>query len=85
MSATVEALVERRLRMIKQSGSPPLLGELLSLRPGDQVEIYRRTTKDRSAWVGPATVRDTDIDHNNITVQWQNRSIEVPLNAYDEQ
>ena len=45
VSSMVEALAERRLSMINQSGPSPLPGELLSLRPGDQVEIYRRTTK----------------------------------------
>ena len=67
--------------MTNQVGPAPLPGELLFLGPGDQVEIYRRTTKDRPAWVGPATVRHSDIDHNKVTVTWQNRSIEVPLNS----
>ena len=49
------------------------------MRPGDQVEICRRTHKDRPAWVGPATVRVTDEDHGNIMVNWQGRNIEVPL------
>ena len=77
----IEALVERRLTMINQSGPTPLPGELLSLRPGDQVEIFRRTTKDRPSSVGPATVRATDIDHGKITAQWQNRNIDVPLES----
>ena len=81
VSSMVEALAERRLSMINQSGPTPLAGELLSLRPGDQVEIHRKTTKDRPSWVGPATVKDTDIDHDKITVQWQNRSLEIPLEA----
>ena len=77
----VEALAERRLSMINQAGPAPLPGEFLSLGPGDQVEIYRRTTKDRPAWVGPATVRHSDVGHNKDTVTWQNRSIEVPLDS----
>ena len=68
----IEALVERRLSMINQSGPAPLPGELLSLGAGGQVEIFRRTTKDRPAWVGPATARHSDVDHNKVTVTWQN-------------
>ena len=71
ISSMVEALAERRLSMINQAGPAPLPGELLSLGAGDQVEIYRRTTKDRPAWVGPATVRHTDVDRNNVTVTWK--------------
>ena len=81
VSSMVEALAERRLAMINQGGPAPLPGELLSLSAGDQVEIYRRTTKDRPSWVGPATVRHADVEHNKVTVTWQNRSIEVPLNS----
>ena len=77
----VEALVEHRLTMINQSGPAPLPGELLSLGAGGQVEIYRRTTKDRPSWVGPATVRHADIEHNKVTVTWQSRSLEVPLSS----
>ena len=46
VSSMIEALAERRLSMINQSGPSPLPGELLALHPGDQVEIDRRTTKD---------------------------------------
>ena len=81
VSSMVVALAERRLRMINSSGPSPLPGELLSLGPGDQVEIYRRTTKDRPAWVGPATVKVTDIDHGKLMVQWQGRNLEVPLES----
>ena len=77
----VEALAERRLSMTNSTGPSPLPGELLSLGPGDQVEIYRRTTKDRPAWVGPATVKVTDIDHGKLMVQWQGRNLEVPLES----
>ena len=49
------------------------------LCPGDQVEIYRNTTKDRPAWVGPATVKVNDQEHGKITVRWQGRNIDVPL------
>ena len=31
--------------------------------------------------VGPATVRHADVEHNKVTVTWQNRSLEVPLNS----
>ena len=75
----VETLAERRLSMINQQGPSPLPGELLALRSGDPVEIYRRTTKDRPAWVGPATVKVTDMEHGKIMVQWQGRHLEVPL------
>ena len=57
--------------MINQSGPSPLPAELLALRPGDQVGIYRQTTKDRPAWVGPATVKVVDIEPGKIMVQWQ--------------
>ena len=60
-------------------GPAPLSGELLALRPGSQVEIFRHTSKDRPAWVGPATVKVTDVEHGKIMVQWQGRPIEVPL------
>ena len=63
VSSMIAALAERRLTMINKVGPPPLPGELLALRPGDQVEIYRKTTKDRPAWVGPAEVRDAQIEH----------------------
>ena len=48
----IEALAGRRLSMINQIGPSPLLGELLALGPGDQVEIYRNTSEDRPDWVG---------------------------------
>ncbi len=63
VASMVETLVERQLSMINESGPAPLAGELLALRPGDQVEIFRSTTKDRPAWVGPATVKVTDLEH----------------------
>ena len=53
----------------------------LSLGTGDQVETYCRTTKDRPAWVGPTTVRHSDVDRNKVTVAWQNCSLEEPLNS----
>ena len=65
--------------MINESGPAPLVGELLALRPGDQVEIFRSTTKDRPAWVGPATVKVTDLEHGKNMVQWQGRHLAVPL------
>ena len=49
VASMVEALAEHRLSLINQSGPTPLPGELLALRLGDQVGIYRRTTKDRPA------------------------------------
>ena len=81
VSSMIETLAERRLSLINQSGLAPLLGEILSLRPGDQVEVHRTTTKDRPSWVGPATVKSTDVEHGRITVQWQGRNIDVPLEA----
>ena len=81
VSSMVEALAERRLSLINRSGPTPLPGELLVLQPCDQVEVYRRTTKDRPAWVGPATVKVTDIDHGKVTAQWQGRNFEVPLES----
>ena len=77
----VETLAARRLSLINRSGPAPLPGELLALQPGDQVEVYRRATKDRPAWVGPATVKVNDLDHGKITVQWQGRNFEVPLES----
>ena len=77
VASIVETLVERRLSMIHKAGPSPLPGELLALRDGDQVEIRRRTTKDIPAWVGPATVKATDIDHGRITVQWQGRNLDA--------
>ena len=79
VSSMVETLAARRLSLINQAGPSPLPAELLSLCPGDQVEIHRATTKDRPAWVGPATVKATDQEHGKITVQWQGRNIDVPL------
>ena len=38
IASMIETLVERRLSLINQSGPAPLPGELLALRPGDQVE-----------------------------------------------
>ena len=81
ISSMVEALAERRLAMINQSGPTPLPGELMALRPGDQVEIYRRTTKGRPAWVGPATVKATDVEHGKVMVQWQGQHLEIPLGS----
>ena len=75
----VETLAERRLGLINGSGPAPLVGELLALRPGDQVEIFRQTNKDRPSWVGPATVKVTDIENGRIMVQWQGRHIECAL------
>ena len=64
----VETLAERRLSLINQQGPAPLPGELMAVSPGGQVEIYRRTTKDRPAWVGPATFMITGEDHGKVTV-----------------
>ena len=71
VASMVETLAERRLSLINESGPAPLSGELLALRPGDQVELFRNTSKDRPAWVGPATVKVTDVEHGKIMVQWQ--------------
>ena len=68
VSSMIESLAERRLTMLNKSGPSPLLGELLALRPGDQVEIYRKTTHDMPYWVGPVEVRETHIEHGKITV-----------------
>ena len=81
VSSMIEAMAERRLKMINQSGPAPLPGELLSLSAGDQVEIYRQTTKDRPSWVGPVTVQHADVEHNKVTVTWQNRTLSVPLSS----
>ena len=77
----IEALAERRLTMINQSNVAPIVGELLNLKIGDQVEIYRKTHKDRPGWVGPAEVKDTNIEHGKITVSWQGKSIDVGLES----
>ena len=68
VSSMIAALAERRRTMFNKVGPSPLLGERLALRPGDQVEIYRTTTKDRLAWVGPAEVRDAQIEHGKVAV-----------------
>ena len=39
VSSMIESLAERRLSLINQFGLAPLLGEILALRPGDQVEM----------------------------------------------
>ena len=79
VASMVETLAARRLTMINESGPAPLPGELLALRPGDQVEIFRQTSKDRPSWIGPATVRYTDIEHGKIMVSWQGRPIECSI------
>ena len=81
VSSMVETLAERRPSLSSQQGPSPLPGELLALRPGDQVEFYRRTTKDRPAWGGPATVNITDRYYGKVTVQRQGRNIDVSLES----
>ena len=77
----IESLAERRLSMINKSGPSPLPGELLALRPGDQVEIYRKTTKDRPYWVGLAEVRDAQIEHGKVAVYTSDSFVPGALQA----
>ena len=58
-------------------------GELLELKGGDQVDIYRDpATKDQSGWRGPATVLSTDRLHEGVVdVRWQSRL--MPCNVRD--
>ena len=55
-----------------------MAGELLDLKPGDQVEFHRPpSTKDQSGWHGPATVADTTaITQGIIAVRWQGRTLD---------
>merc|ERR1711884_537346 len=75
VASMVETLAAHRLSLINESGPTPLPGELLALRPGDQVEIFRQTSKDRPSWIGPAEVKYADPEHGKIMVQWQGRPI----------
>ena len=69
-----------RLREISVSSMIAALAER-RLTMINKVEIYRKTTKDRPAWVGPAEVRDAQIEHGKVAVSWQGRIIDVPLEA----
>ena len=80
VGAAVQALAEARAQLAEKSKTP-LAGEVLGLKTGENVEIFRQPpTKDRPGWVGPAKVTDvSEIEHGKVTVRWQGRHMSISL------
>lgn len=76
----VEGTAQERIRRAAATQTRPA-GELLDLRPGDQIDLWRAPkTKDLTAWRGPATVLSTaNIEHGFVDAQWQGRALSVRL------
>ena len=81
VSPMLEAFAGRHCNMINHIGPSLLPGERLALGLGDQVELYRNTSKYRPAWIGPVEVRVAHTEHGIVTVRWQCRVIDIPLES----
>eukprot|EP00959_Pyramimonas_sp_CCMP1952_P063792 1332581-Pyramimonas_sp.AAC.1 len=80
MSAIIQGTASDRLSRALNSRTRPA-GELLELKIGDEVDIYRAPpNKDLSGWRGPAVVTDlTRLREGMIGVRWQSRNMQVRL------
>ena len=75
-----ESQASQRLKQAERSQSR-LTGELLDLRCGELVDIFRQPqNKDLTGWRGPASIVDvTTIPHGHISVRWGGRTMSVRL------
>ena len=70
----------QRMQLAERSNSR-ITGQLLDLRCGDTVEIFRQPNqKDLTGWRGPAQIVDvTTIPHGHVSVRWGGRTMSVRM------
>ena len=78
LQAMVEGTAQDRLRRAAAS-STRTSGELLNLKAGDSVDVFRSpANKDSTGWRGPATVMGTqNITDGYVDVKWGGRAMSV--------
>ena len=72
-----------KVRISRALSTPTLeAGEREQYKAGDQVDYHHKDIKDRSGWIGPATVVDaTHIQRGTVTVKHLTRPIEIKLGS----
>jgi hypothetical protein len=75
-----QSQADARLKLAERHKTRPS-GELLDLRNGDLVDLYRQpATKDLTGWRGPAVICDAGtIESGNVSVRWGGRVLSVRL------
>ena len=80
IATIAESQASQRLKQAERSNSR-LTGELLDLRCGEPVDIFRQPqNKDLTGWRGPAQLVDVStIPHGHVSVRWGGRTMSVRM------